>query len=125
MRYRTVALADGAAQNWNGGNTLCAALCARAVVETVAQLFYVKNGVAVALKLEELSQIDRIVEQGTSTFRGSLAALIIRLDNHRRDARRRGLTPLAEDLGEALAALRGLLLRPTTFVGSAWDLQPV
>ena len=50
IRYRTVALADGAAQNWNGGNILCAALCARAVVETVAQLFYVKNGVAVALK---------------------------------------------------------------------------
>ena len=52
-----------------------------------------------------------------------LAALIVRLDNHRRDARRRGLTPLAEDLGEALAALRGLLLRPTTFIGSAWDKQ--
>ena len=69
MRYRTVALADGAAQNWNGGNILCAALCARAVVETVAQLFYVKNGVAVALKLEELSQIDRIVEQGTFATR--------------------------------------------------------
>ena len=65
IRYRTVALADGAAQNWNSGNILCAALCARAVVETVAQLFYVKNGVALALKLEELSQIDRIVEQGT------------------------------------------------------------
>ena len=69
IRYRTVALADGAAQNWNGGNILCAALCARAVVETVAQLFYVKNGVAVALKLEELSQIDRIVEQGTFATR--------------------------------------------------------
>ena len=63
MLHRTVALADGAAQNWNGGSTLCAALCARAVVETVAQLFYVKNGVAVALKLKELSQIDHIVEQ--------------------------------------------------------------
>ena len=50
-----------------------------------------------------------------------LAALIVRLDNHPRDARRRGLTTLAEDLGEALAALRGLLLRPTTFIGSAWD----
>ena len=47
-----------------------------------------------------------------------LAALIIRLDNHRRHARKRGRIPLAEDLGEALAALRGLLLRPTTFVGS-------
>jgi len=69
MRYRIVALADGAAQNWNGGNILCAALCARAVVETVAQLFYVKNGVAVALKLEELSDIDRIVEQGTFATR--------------------------------------------------------
>jgi hypothetical protein len=69
MRYRTVALADGAAQNWNGGNILCAALCARAVVETVAQLFYVRNGVEVALKLEELSQIDRIVEQGTFATR--------------------------------------------------------
>jgi hypothetical protein len=69
IRYRTVALADGAAQNWNGGNALCAALCARAVVETVAQLAYVKNGVAVALKLEELSDIDRIVEQGTFATR--------------------------------------------------------
>jgi len=38
-------------------------------VETVAQLFYVKNGVAVALKLKELSQIDRIVEQGTFATR--------------------------------------------------------
>jgi len=47
-----------------------------------------------------------------------LAALIVRLDNHRRDALKRGLTPLAEDLGEALAALRGLLFRPTTFIGS-------
>jgi hypothetical protein len=46
-----------------------------------------------------------------------LAALIVRLDKHRRAARRRGLTPLAEDLGEALAALRGLLFRPTTFIG--------
>ena len=69
IRYRTVALADGAAQNWNGGNILCAALCARAVVETVAQLLYVKNRVAVALKLEELSDIDRIVEQGTFATR--------------------------------------------------------
>jgi hypothetical protein len=43
--------------------------------------------------------------------------LIVRLDNHRRNARKQGLTPLAEDLGEALAALRGLLLRPTTFLG--------
>ena len=31
IRYRTVALADGAAQNWNGGNILCAALCAERV----------------------------------------------------------------------------------------------
>jgi hypothetical protein len=69
IRYRTVALADGAAQNWNGGNILCAALCVRAVVETVAQLFYVKSGVAVALKLEELSDIDRIVEHGTFATR--------------------------------------------------------
>ena len=69
IRYRTVALADGAAQNWNGGNILCAALCARATVETVAQLFYVKNGVAVALKVEELNKIDRIVEQGTFATR--------------------------------------------------------
>jgi hypothetical protein len=69
IRYRTVALADGAAQNWNGGNILCAALCARAVVETVAQLLYVKNGAAAALQLEELSDIDRIVEQGTFATR--------------------------------------------------------
>jgi hypothetical protein len=69
IRYRTVALADGAAQNWNGGNILCAALCARAVVETVAQLLYVKNGAASALKLEELSDIDRIVVQGTFATR--------------------------------------------------------
>jgi len=47
-----------------------------------------------------------------------LAALIVRLDNHRRDARKRGLTQLAEDLREALAALRGVLFRPTTFIGS-------
>jgi hypothetical protein len=47
-----------------------------------------------------------------------LAALIVRLDNHRRDARKRGLTQPAEDLGEALAALRGVLSRPTTFIGS-------
>jgi len=47
-----------------------------------------------------------------------LAALIVRLDNHRRDARKRGLTQLAEDLGEALTALRGVLFRPTTFIGS-------
>jgi len=49
-----------------------------------------------------------------------LAALIVRLDKHRRDARKQGLAPLAEDLSEALAALRGLLLRPTTFIGSEW-----
>jgi len=77
MLHRTVALADGAAQNWNGGNTLCAALCARAVVETVAQLFYVKNGVSVALKAQELSHIDRIVEQGT---------FATRLDDHLKES---------------------------------------
>jgi hypothetical protein len=43
------------------------------------------------------------------TDRAELAALIVRLDNHRRDARKRGFNLLAEDLGEALAALRGLL----------------
>ena len=64
MRHRTVALADGAAKNWNGGSTLCAALCARAVVETVAHLFYVKNGVSVALKAQELSHIDRFYRTG-------------------------------------------------------------
>ena len=51
---------------------------------------------------------------------GELADLIVRLDNHRRDARKQGHIPLADDLGEALVALRGLLLRPTTFVGSEW-----
>ena len=77
MLHRTVALADGAAKNWNGGSTLCAALCARAVVETVAQLFYVKNGVSVALKAQELSHIDRIVEQGT---------FATRLDDHLKES---------------------------------------
>ena len=54
-----------------------AALCARAVVETVAQLFYVKNGVSVALKARELSHIDRIVEQGT---------FATRLDDHLKES---------------------------------------
>ena len=50
---------------------------------------------------------------------GELADLIVRLDSHRRAALKQGRTPLA-DLREALAALRGLLLRPTSFTGSEW-----
>jgi hypothetical protein len=57
--YRVVALADGAAQNWNDGNVLCAILAGRALIETIALFLDVEGRLESEVAAESLAAIEK------------------------------------------------------------------
>jgi hypothetical protein len=69
LLYRVVMLAEGCADMWNAQNLLSAILSARALIETVAVIDYVRDEITRLLASNDLDAIDKVVTRETFATR--------------------------------------------------------
>jgi hypothetical protein len=69
LLHRIVSLADGAAVAWNSRTTLSAFLCTRALVETIALLYHLRQAVDKFLTDELVGDLNAVAEHGLYSSR--------------------------------------------------------
>lgn len=63
LLYRSTALANGTADAWNAGNVVCAVLCARALVETIAISVYLKDELQRLIAARDADALDALANK--------------------------------------------------------------